>query len=86
MKVEKITKEKLIEFGFKITEDNPLDICQKELSEPNEDDGLIMLVLTRERNKNEFAIRIPDGILFLNANLEQLTVIEKCITGYEPNY
>lgn len=86
MKTEEITKESLLKFGFKITKDNPLDLCEKVLSEPNEDEDTLVLVLTHERNKNEFAIRTPDGVLFLNASLEQLAVIEKCITGYEPNY
>jgi hypothetical protein len=86
MKTEEITKEKLIEFGFKITKDNPLDLCEKVLSDPNEDGDSLVLVLTHERNTHEFAIRTPDGVLFLNASLEQLAIIEKCITGYEPNY
>lgn len=91
MKKIEITKEKLIEFGFQMTPDNPIIICEKVLSDPienedDEEDGDIAIVLTRERNINEFAISTPDGTLFLNCDLEQLAIIENTITGYSRNY
>jgi hypothetical protein len=90
MKKEEITKDKLIEFGFKITDPkhNPLYFCEKVLgvigdADDDEEADTLSLVLTRERNIKEFAISTPDGTIFLDCSLETLAIIENAITGYE---
>lgn len=94
MASKEITNEDLLKFGFiNVSSENPIDPYEKVLSEPiDEDDeedeekGQISIVVTRERNIREFGIRTPDGVLYLNADLEQLAVIEKAITGYSSTY
>lgn len=81
-----ITKESLLKFGFKLSK-SPFDHYEKILSETidpeGEDKELIALVVTHRRNITEMGLITPDGIIFLNADLEQLAIIEKCVTGYE---
>ena len=82
--MEKITHKDLIDFGFQMVTDSPVVPYQKKLGHLEEDD--FALIFTLERNVPEFGILTPDGVIFLNANLKQLAIIEQCITGYQDKY
>ena len=87
----KITKENLIKFGMIETTDDSkfLYPIGKELFEDSSESSL-MLVITRERNIEEFALLLPDGggTLFLGgiANMDQLKAFQDAITSWEPKY
>jgi len=84
-----IQEQDLIKYGFEKTQDEiPVWPFEKKLSEPDEDGGMLLLVVTVERNTGEFALVMPDGNkLFLQIeNLEQLRVFESSIQSWEPNY
>ena len=80
-----ITKEQLIEYGFKPTLD-PVSTHQKIIGE--NEDGRLVLVVTWERNVAELALSLPDGgMLFLRpTSLEHLHIFEQCIESWSPNY
>ena len=82
-----MTKEELKNFGM-IEQDDPIILMEKVLSEENEEGEKIALVVTRERNTPQLALIIPDGMLFLGGakSVNDLRVIEDCITEYEPFY
>lgn len=82
-----MTKEELKDFGM-IEQDDPIILMTKDLSEENEEGEKIALVVTRERNKPEIALIVPDGVLFLGGvkSVEDLKIIEACVTEWEPNY
>lgn len=82
-----MTKEELKDFGM-VEQDDPIILMAKDLSEENEEGEKIALVVTRERNKPEIALIVPDGVLFLGGvkSVEDLKTIEACITEWEPNY
>lgn len=84
-----INKEQLLEFGMmELTGDDAI-ICamEKVLSETNE--GKVSIAITTFRNTPELVLWLPGGHqVFLGGvtSIEDLKVIERCVTEYEPNY
>ena len=86
-----ITREQLMAFGMEEPQDGehiafPL---AKSLSRkhPTDSLGAISLCVTRLRNVSELCLLLPNGaVLYLNGveSVEELEVLEKAITGWEP--
>lgn len=85
-----ITRETLKAFGMEETPNNGFHFCKKTLSEPTEEnEGEINLVIANYFGAQIPALHLPGGgTLWLGAVscIEDLRVIEKIITSYEPNY
>ena len=79
-----ITKEQLIEWGMIETSD-PIYPLEKILGESGEV-GRLAIVLTLEKNSQNFAIKLPDGAtLFINPlTIDDLKKLEELIYSYEP--
>lgn len=79
-----ITKEQLLEWGMIETDDAVYPL--KKLLGHNHEVGELSIVLTLERNSEEFAIILPDGAsLVLNPlTIDDLKKIEELIYSYEP--
>lgn len=95
--MEPITREQLIEFGMKINvaDDKFIYPMKKNLGRAREDEDdedseviSLDLVITREYNKPQLAIVCPGCTLFLDGvqSIEDLKVIERCISSFEPSY
>lgn len=79
-----ITKESLEAFGMKMT-DSPICPMSKTLGESEL--GELRLVVTRERNRDDFALMTPDSTIFIGPTcIEDLQHFEDMIIQYEPNY
>lgn len=87
MSDKKITKQDIIEFGFvEVEEEVPYWPFHFYLTDEKED-GL-MIVVTLERNTQEFALIIPEaGTLFLRPqNLDDLYKFIQIAESFDPNY
>lgn len=94
----KITKESLIEYGFKdVSEDTNhypdlmvKDLISEEWKNENPDeveDAVLCLAFTCERNVQEFCLHTTDGTLYLGFDsIEHIDMFEKAIGSYSPNY
>ena len=79
-----INKEQLIEFGMEETS-SPMYPLKKTLGE--NEDGSITLAISMSSNEPSLVLVTPDGqIHFTVESIEELKIIKKCITGYEPHY
>jgi hypothetical protein len=80
-----ITKESLIAFGMKATE-NPAVSLEKVLAEG--EDGRLSIAVTHYRNVPEISLVMPGGhMLYIGvSSIDELQAFEKCILSYEPNY
>ena len=78
-----ITEKHLLKFGMVKTDD--IVFPYEKILGQNKN-GKVSIVLTHERNIDEFAILIPDGIIFLDqrTTIKELKTIEKCLSSYEP--
>jgi len=87
--MSKITGADLEAFGMIKNEDSPAYPYEKHLTKPCEDTGKsVSLVVTVERNAQEFALKLPDGCtLFLKPlNLEELKTFEQVIASWGPSW
>ena len=84
-----ITKESLISYGMKVTDDElfPLKkgIGITDENEDEEDVGELAICVTVMRNESELCLSMPDGsLLYLNVeSIEELVAFEKCIGSFE---
>ncbi len=77
-----ITEKDLLNYGFKKNEGDSAIIMPYEMELFEE----MYLCVTMLRNKPEFCIHTPDGILYLQVkNLDELKIIEQSIVAYEEN-
>ena len=80
-----ITENELIEFGMIKENDGFVIPFHKPLSKLSND---IEILLTRERNIPEFALKVPMGLIFLGGveSIKDLETIERCITEWVDDY
>jgi hypothetical protein len=90
-----ITKESLEAFGMSQPTDGteiifPLEKILSLLGDEGDDDklGTIAVVVTRERNSSELALKLPTGdtIFLACESIEELEIFEKCIGSFETDY
>lgn len=88
-----ITFDSLVEFGMTAPTDGSeiLFPLEKVLNENLDvaDGDKIAICVSRENNSHQLCLKLPGGdtLWLLGAeHIEELQVIEKCITSFEPNY
>ena len=80
-----ITEKELIEFGMIKENDDLVIPFHKPLSKSSNE---IEILLTRERNSPEFALKVPMGLILLGGveSIKDLETIERCITEWVDDY
>jgi hypothetical protein len=81
----KITKEQLLEFGFKMTEEPFVGVSMEKILGDGEA-GKLSIAVVHWRNTPEIALVMPGALIYLNVGtIDQLKQFADMLYEYEPN-